>query len=136
SDPNLAGLVGVEAAVRAVDRAVGVQTAFITVGNVDTGATPDIIATSLWGRVMTEASGCVTATHAAATVHADFAPDCMLATASMRAGGSVEIVIEPEATGGRKATFTLALTIDGGDALAGDFVVSTPTGQSFTYSTT
>ncbi|MDB4965709.1 MAG: hypothetical protein JWN44_1398 [Myxococcales bacterium] len=133
SAPDAQALHDVEGAVRAVNRAIGVHTAFMTVGNVDTGATPEIIATSLWGRVMAEASGCVTATHTGATVHADFAADCMLATASMRAGGSVDIVVEPEATGGRRATMTLQLTVDG-ELLAGDFVVSTPNGQSFTFS--
>jgi hypothetical protein len=135
SDPNGEKLHDVEAAVRAIDRALGLQTAFITVGNFDTGATVENNATGLWGRVMTEASGCVTATHAGATVHATFATDCMLATASMRAGGTVDIVVDDDPAGGRHALFTVALTVDG-QALAGDFEVATPTGQSFTYATT
>jgi hypothetical protein len=133
ADPNAAALHDVEAATRAVDRALGIQTAFVTAGNIDVGAPPDVIATSLWGRLMTEAPGCAAATHAGATVHADFGGGCALATASMRVGGTVDAEVQADATtGGVTVTLALGATVDG-QALGGSFAVSTPNGNVFTY---
>ena len=108
SDPNAAALHDVEAATRALDRAVGIQTAFITAGNIDTGATTAIIASALLNRVQSEGAGCVTATASDNTVHADFGAGCALATASMHAGGTVDVDVESDKATGVVATFTLA----------------------------
>lgn len=135
ADPHAAAVHDLEAATRAFDRAVGIQTAFVGGGNVDVGATPEIIATALWGRVNTEAAGCVTATHDGNTVHADFGAGCALATAMMHAGGTVDIAVAPDPTGGVTAALTLAATVDG-QALAGELDVSTPNGSAFSYAGT
>jgi hypothetical protein len=133
SDPNAAALHDLEAATRTLDRAVGIATAFVTTGNVDTGATPQIIAGAILNRVEAEAAGCVTASSSDATVHADFGAGCALATASMHAGGTVDAAVDPDATtGGVTITLTLAATVDG-TALDGVFVITTPNGNSFTY---
>jgi hypothetical protein len=134
SGGNNPALHDVEAATRALDRAVGVQTAFITAGNIDTGATPAIITGALLNRVQSEAAGCVTATSSSvdASVHADFGTGCALATAMMHAGGTVDAVVAPDPAGGMDVTLTLAVTVDG-QALAGSFVVATPNGNSFSY---
>ena len=135
SDPNAKTLHDLEASTRALNRAIGIQTAFVTTGNIDTGATPTIIAGAILNRVQAEAVGCVAATSAAATVHADFGAGCALATASMHAGGTVDVAVDPDpTTGGVTITLVLATTVDG-EALAGDLVVSTPNGNSFTYAT-
>jgi hypothetical protein len=132
SDPNAAALHDVEAATRALDRAVGIQTAFITSGNIDTGATTAIIASAILNRVQSEGAGCVTATASDNTVHADFGGGCALATASMHAGGTVDVDVESDKVTGVVATFTLAVTVDGAP-LAGTFATSTTDGNSFTY---
>ena len=133
ANPNATTLHDLEAATRAFDRAVGISTAFVTVGNVDTGATPTIIAAALANRVQSEAAGCVAATASDATVHADFGGGCALATASMHAGGTVDVDVAPDmTTGGVTITLALAVTVDG-QPLAGALAVSTPNGNSFTY---
>ncbi|MCU1278620.1 MAG: hypothetical protein JWM53_2166, partial [bacterium] len=134
NDPMLHDL---EAATRAIDRAIGVQTAFVTAGNIDTGATPAIIAGAILNRVQSEAAGCVTATSSSsdASVHADFGAGCALATASMHAGGTVDAAVTADPAGGIDVTLTLALTVDG-EALGGSFVVTTPNGNSFSYAGT
>jgi hypothetical protein len=134
ADPNGKTLHDVEAATRALDRAVGVQTAFVTTGNVDTGATPAIIAGAILNRVQSEAAGCVMATSSSsdASVHADFGAGCALATAMMHASGTVDAVVAPDPAGGMDITLTLAVTVDG-QALAGSLVVATPNGNSFSY---
>jgi len=132
SDPNAAALHDVEAATRALDRAVGIQTAFLTAGNVDTGATTTIIANALLNRVQSEGAGCVTATASANTVHADFGGGCALATASMHAGGTIDVDVESDKVTGVVATFTLAVTVDGA-AVDGTFAATTTDGNSFTY---
>ncbi|MGZ3407260.1 MAG: hypothetical protein ACXVAN_12500 [Polyangia bacterium] len=137
ADANGKALHDVEAATRALDRAVGVQTAFVTTGNIDTGATPAIIAGAILNRVQSEAAGCVSATSSSsdASVHADFGGGCALATAMMHAGGTVDAVVTPDPAGGIDVTLTLAVTVDG-QALAGDFVIATPNGNSFSYAGT
>ena len=135
ADPNGKTLHDLEAATRALDRAVGVQTAFVTTGNIDTGATPAIIAAAILNRVQSEAAGCVMATASDATVHADFGAGCALATASMHAGGSVDATVAPDPAGGVDVTLALAVTVDG-EALAGSFVVTTPNGNAFGYAGT
>ena len=134
TDPNGKPLHDLEAATRAIDRALGVQTAFVTAGNINTGATPAIVAGALLNRVQSEAAGCVTATSSSsdATVHADFGGGCPLATAMMHAGGTVDAAVVTDPAGGMDVTLTLALTVDG-QALAGDFVVTTPDGDVFSY---
>jgi len=133
ANPNAAPLRDLEAATRAFDRAIGVSTAFVTVGNIDTGATPAIIAAAIANRVQSEAAGCVTAASSDDTLHADFGAGCALATASMHAGGTVDGVVAPDmTTGGVTITFTLAVTVDA-QPLAGTLAVSTPSGDSFTY---
>ena len=135
ADPNAGRVHDLEAAVRALDRALGIQTAFITAGAIDVGATPDTIATSLWGRVGGEAAGCVAASHDGATVHADFGGGCALATAMMHAGGTVDVTVAPDASGGVVATLALAATVDG-QALGGTLEVTTPNGNVFSYAGT
>jgi hypothetical protein len=137
ADSNGKTLHDVEAATRAIDRAVGVQTAFVTVGNIDTGATPAIIAGAILNRVQSEAAGCVTATSSSsdASVHADFGAGCALATAMMHAGGTVDAVVAPDPAGGVDITLTLAVTVDG-QPLAGNLVVATPDGNAFSYAGT
>jgi hypothetical protein len=134
ADSNGKTLHDVEAATRAIDRAVGVQTAFVTVGNIDTGATPAIIAGAILNRVQSEAAGCVTATSSSsdASVHADFGAGCALATAMMHAGGTVDAVVAPDPAGGVDITLTLAVTVDG-QPLSGTLVVATPDGNAFSY---
>jgi hypothetical protein len=134
SNPNAKPLHDLEAATRALDRAIGLSTAFVTVGNVDTGATPAIIAAALVNRVQSEAAGCVTASATDATVHAELQAGCMLATASMHAGGVVDADVAPDmTTGGVTIGFALTgVTVDG-EPLDGSFTVSTPNGNSFTY---
>jgi hypothetical protein len=133
SDPNAKALHDIEAATRALDRAVGIHTAFVTVGNIDTGATPQIIAAAIANRVSTEAAGCVTVAATDATVHADFGAGCALATASMHAGGTVDVAVTPDmTTGGVTLTFTFAVTVDG-QPLSGTLTVSTPNGNSFSF---
>lgn len=135
NDPNAKTLHDLEAATRALDRAIGVQTAFVVSGNIDTGATPQIIAGAILNRVQSETGGCVAATASDATVHADFGAGCALATASMHAAGTVDAVVAPDTTtGGVTITLTLATTVDAG-SLAGALVVSTSNGNSFTYAT-
>src|SRR5262249_7497229 len=100
----------------------------------NTGATTAIIASAMLNRVMSEGAGCVTASTSDNTLHADFGQSCALATASMHIGGTVDISVDPDpATGGVAITLTLAVTIDGGDALAGSLAVSTPDGNVFSY---
>src|SRR5262249_15857380 len=124
----------VELATRALDRAVGIQTAFVTAGNINTGATTAIIASAILNRVQSEGTGCVTASATDNTVHADFGPSCALATASMHIGGTVDVSVDPDsATGGVVVTLTLANTVDDTGALAGSFAVSTPDGNVFSY---
>ena len=132
SNPNAPALHDVEAAVRAFDRALGISTAFVVSGNVDVTATPEIIANSLYGRVQAEAAGCVSATHSGPTVHADLGGGCTLATASMRAGGTIDLTVGPDPNGGILVALTLAATVDG-QALGGSFDVATPNGSAFTY---
>jgi hypothetical protein len=133
SDPNASALRDVELATRAFDRAIGVQTAFVVAGNVDTGATPQIIAAAITNRVMSEAAGCVSAAATDATVHADFGGGCALATASMHVAGTVDVVVAPDmTTGGVTITLVFAATVDGAP-LQGTLVVSTTNGNSFTY---
>ncbi|HEX9100804.1 MAG TPA: hypothetical protein VF997_01305, partial [Polyangia bacterium] len=132
-NPNAKPLAELEAATRAFDRAVGLSTAFVTVGNIDTGATPAIIAGAILNRVQSEAAGCVNASSSDATVHADFGAGCALATASMHAGGTVDVAVAPDmTTGGVTITLALAITVDGAP-LAGALVLSTANGNSFTY---
>lgn len=135
ADPNAKALHDVEAATRALDRALGVQTAFVTSGNIDTGATTTIIANALVNRVMSEAAGCVTTMPTADnTMHADFGASCALATAGMHVGGTVDGRVDPDATtGGVVVTLQLDVTVDGGSPLTGDIVVSTPDGNVFTW---
>lgn len=135
TDPNAKTLHDVEAATRALDRALGVQSAFVTSGNIDTGATPTIIANALVNRVMSEGAGCVTtAPTTDNTMHADFGADCGLATAGMHIGGTVDGRVDPDATtGGVVVTLQLDVTVDGGAALSGDILVSTPDGNVFTW---
>jgi hypothetical protein len=136
TDPNAKPLHDVEAATRAIDRALGIQTAFVTQGNIDTGATTTIIANAILNRVQSEGAGCVTASATDNTVHADFGASCALATASMHIGGTVDVRVDPDAvTGGVTVTLTLAVTVDDGAALAGNLVVSTPDGTTFSYAT-
>lgn len=132
SDANAPALHDVEAATRALDRAVGIQTAFITAGNIDTGATTTLIASALLNRVQSEGAGCVTATASDNTVHADFGASCALATASMHAGGTVDVDVESDKATGVVVTFTLAVTVDGAP-LAGTFAASTSDGNIFSY---
>ncbi|MCU1281082.1 MAG: hypothetical protein JWM53_4628, partial [bacterium] len=110
------------------------QSAFVTAGNINTGATPAIVAGALLNRVQSETAGCVTATSSSsdATVHADFGAGCALATAMMHAGGTVDAAVTPDPAGGMDVTLTLAVTVDG-QALAGDFVITTPDGDVFNY---
>lgn len=133
ANPNAMALHDVEAATRALDRAVGLSTAFVTVGNIDTGATPAIIAAAIVNRVQSEAAGCVAAAASDNTVHADFGAGCALATASMHAGGTVDVDVEPDmTTGGVTITLSFAVTVDG-EALAGGLAVATESGNSFSY---
>lgn len=129
---NAAALKTAELAVRALDRAVGVQTAFVGTSNINTGATPDIIAAALDNRVRSEASGCVQSSHSGPTVHADFGSGCALATALMRAGGTVDAMVQPDPNGGIDVVLTLAATVDGAP-LTGSFTTATPDGNVFSY---
>lgn len=135
ADPNAAALHDLEAALRALDRALGVQTAFVTSGNIDVGATPDTIAGSIEYRLRGEALGCVTVSRSGPALHADFGGGCALATASMRAGGTVDALVEPDPTGGIDVALTLALTVDG-QSLGGSFTVATANGNTFGYAGT
>lgn len=133
-DPNTRALHDVEAATRAVDRALGISTALVTAGNVNVGATPEILAGAVENRLLSEAAGCVAETRSGATLHADFT-HCALATASMHVGGSVDVAVTAAARGGVDITATLAVTVDGG-TLTGNFVISTVNGDAFTYAGT
>jgi hypothetical protein len=137
SDPNATTLHDLETSTRALNRAVGIQTAFITTGNIDTGATTMIIANAILNRVQSEALGCVMATVSGATLHADFGSGCALATASTHVGGTVDVEVDTDPTtpGGIVITLTLATTVDG-QSLGGSFAVSTPDGNSFSYAGT
>jgi hypothetical protein len=133
TNPSSPQLHDIEAATRALNRAIGIQTAFVTTGNIDTGATPQIIANALANRVRAEAAGCVTATVSDVNVHADFGTGCALATASMHAGGTVDATVSADtATGGMTVSLTFAVTVDG-QPLAGNLDVSTPNGNAFSY---
>lgn len=135
SNPNARPLHDVEAATRALNRALGIQSAFVTSGNIDTGATTTIIANALVNRVMSEAAGCVTtAPTTDNTMHADFGASCALATAGMHVGGTVDGRVNPDpATNGVIVTLTLNVTVDGGAPLTGDILISTPDGNVFTW---
>ena len=135
TNSNATPLHDVEAATRALNRALGIQSAFVTSGNIDTGATTTIIANALVNRVMSEGAGCVTtAPTTDNTMHADFGASCALATAGMHVGGTVDGRVDPDATtGGVVVTLTLAVTVDGGTPMTGDIVISTPDGNVFTW---
>jgi hypothetical protein len=124
----------IEVATRAVDRALGLSTALVIAGNVDVGATPDIIAAALVNRLQSEAAGCVNAVNTMNTVHADFGASCALATAMMHAGGTVDLTVTQQMmTSEVDIAAQLALTVDDG-TLAGSFVITTTDGDNFTYS--
>jgi hypothetical protein len=134
SDPNAKALHQAELATRAFDRAIGIETAFVSDGNIDIEATPAIIANAMLNRVESEGSGCVVATSSDNTLHADFGTSCELATASMHIGGTVDGEVDPDpTTGGVTITLTLAVTVDDNEALSGALIVSTPDGTVFSY---
>ncbi len=122
-----------ELATRAVNRALGVSTAFVAAGNVNVGATPAIIASALENRVQSEAGSCVSTTKTDNQLHADFGAGCALATAMMHAGGTIDLSVATAANAGVTIDGTLALTVDGGSKLSGDFTIATATGDAFSY---
>jgi hypothetical protein len=134
ANPNATALRQAETATRALDRALGVSTAFVTAGNVDVGATPEIIAAALQNRVMSEAANCVSSAVNGAMVHADFGNGCALATAMMHAGGTVDCTVSPANPSGIDIVCQLALTVDAsGDKLGGTLDIFTSDGSAFDY---
>jgi hypothetical protein len=114
-----------------MNRALGVSTAFVSQGSFDALAPLDGIANSLALRLESEATACARPVQNGAAVDIDFGQSCRLATGAFDVGGTVHA--EVTRTTEVVITLTLALTVDGGQALTGTFTIYSGNANAFTY---
>ncbi len=130
-DPNVDRLSDLEAALRGIDRAVGVTTAFVFTGIVDTTQPAETIASAIGQRFMSETGGCATVTIAGTMVDVDLGGGCTLASTNQVYKGTVHAEAQ-KPTGEVVIPLTLTLTVDA-QPLTGSLEISTTDGNVFSY---
>jgi hypothetical protein len=117
-DASTSRLADVEVGVRAINRGVGVTTAFIGTGVIDPNATPEIITNALVQYFKANTNNCATATATGTMLDADISAGCTLGTANMLVKGTVHADLSVT---GKTVTiiFKPNLTVDGDQQLTG-----------------
>jgi hypothetical protein len=124
ADPAVARLADVELGVRAINRGVGVTTAFIGTAVIDANATPEIITNALAQYFKSNTNNCGTVTTSGTMLDADLSVGCTLGTANMLVKGTVHADLSVT---GKTVTilFKPNVTVDGDQQLTGTVRVDT-----------
>jgi hypothetical protein len=123
-DPAAPRLADVEAGVRALNRGVGVTTAFVGTSVIDANATPEIITNALAIYFRANTNNCGKATVTGTGLDADLTAGCTLGTANMLVKGTVRADVSVT---GKTVTiiFKPMLTVDIDETLTGSVRVDT-----------
>jgi hypothetical protein len=122
-----------EAAARAQNRAIGLSTAYVGAGLIQTTSTDDTIALAVYQHLLGDTHSCPTAQPMDAQVTSDFGTTgCTLGTSQMLWNGHVTAVARHD----DPKNVTVELTVDGtvdGQSLAGTIDCHTVDGNAFDY---
>jgi len=132
-DPHTARAADVELATRAVDRALGAATLFVSMGVIAPGMGPDVNAGALHQRVLSETNNCAAAAISGTTLDIDLSAGCTLASTNVVYKGSIHAEVSQPATGTIQIQATLDLVVDGAQPLGGTVFLTTSDGNTFTY---
>jgi hypothetical protein len=121
-----------EAALRAVNRAIGFSTAFLGIGVVDTRADESTIALAIYQHFKAQTGNCAMATPTTNQVSVDLGMGCTLANASFIAGGTAEATVVKPSPMPLNIEFALNLSVDT-QTLTGTLDANTENGDSWTY---
>ena len=132
-DPDTARAIDVELATRAINRAFGAATLWVSQGVIVTAADPMTIATALSQRVTSQSNHCAIPTQTGAMIHVDMTAGCTLASADSLYTGTIDATVSKLASGDVLVSSTIDLFVDGGSELTGMFTVDTPDGAMYTY---
>jgi hypothetical protein len=132
-DPAVARGADVELTTRAIDRALGAGTLFVSMGVIAPNMPADVNASALYQRVMTETNGCAVPTRTGTTLDVDLSAGCTLASTNVVYGGSLHAEVSKPATSTILIQATLDLLVDGSQPLTGTLFIQTIDGSTFTY---
>jgi hypothetical protein len=133
-DPDAQRAGDVELSTRAINRALGAETLFISMGVIATNMPANVNASALYQRVMNETNGCANATLSGTSLDIDFGTGCVLASTNVVYQGSLHADVSVPAQGQILVATTLNLVVDGGQPLSGTVNITTSDGTTYTYS--